>query len=230
MNILAIDTSSQNATVAVMSDKRLIGEYTVNNGKTHSQIIMPLISDIVKKSGLDINDIDVFACGVGPGSFTGLRIGIATAKALSQACKKKIIGVSSVGAVAKAFEYSNMLVCPIIDARRGDVYNAVFENGVRKTSDRAINIEELLLSLEGKDVLFAGDAVNLYRDLIAEKLKDKAHFAENPDRLIKGAFVALLATERAKNNDYDDIYTLEPVYLRTSQAEREYNNRVKGEY
>ena len=176
MNILAIDTSSQNATVAVMSDERLIGEYTVNNGKTHSQIIMPLISDIVKKSGLDINDIDVFACGVGPGSFTGLRIGIATAKALSQACKKKIIGVSSVEAVAKAFEYSNMLVCPIIDARRGDVYNAVFENDVRKTSDRAINIDELLLSLDGKDVLFAGDAVNLYRDLITEKLKDKASF------------------------------------------------------
>ena len=129
MNILAIDTSSQNATVAIVCEERLIGEYTINNKKTHSQIIMSLIDDMVSKSGLDINDIDVLACGIGPGSFTGLRIGIATAKALCQGLSKKIIGVSSLEVLAKSISFADKIVCPIIDARRNDVYNAVYKNG-----------------------------------------------------------------------------------------------------
>ena len=114
MNILAIDTSSQNATVALINDERLVGEYTINNKKTHSQIIMPLISDLISKSGLDISDIDVFATGIGPGSFTGLRIGVATCKALAQANNKKIIGVSSLEILAKSVYFTKKTVCSIM--------------------------------------------------------------------------------------------------------------------
>lgn len=230
MNILAIDTSSQNATVALINNDRLVGEYTINNKKTHSQIIMPLIEDIIKKSGLEIKDIDVYAAGIGPGSFTGLRIGIATAKALAQAQKKKIIGVSSIGAIAKSIEYTQKLVCPIIDARRNDVYNTIYKDGKCIVSDRAISISDLLDEIGDRETVFAGDAVEIYKDKIIEKLGKNACFASRAHRLVKASAVAEMAFERAENNDFDDIYTLNPVYLRTSQAEREYNERVKGEY
>lgn len=227
MNILAIDTSSQNATVALMCDERLIGEYTINNKKTHSQIIMPLISDMMSKSGIDICDVDVFAAGIGPGSFTGLRIGIATAKALAQANNKKVIGVSSLAALWASVEYSDMTICPIIDARRNDVYNAVYKNGVCVKEDRAINIEELLDELGTSQTVFLGDGVNVFETLIKEKMGENAFFVPQGICLVKASNVAKLALERANNNDFDDIYTLSPVYLRTSQAEREYNERVK---
>lgn len=227
MNILAIDTSSQNATVALISDDRLVGEYTINNKKTHSQIIMPLVSDMVSKSGILINDIDVFASGVGPGSFTGLRIGIATAKALAQALNKKVIGISSLKALAMSIKFSDKYVCPIIDARRGDVYNAVYKNGVCIKDDRAINIETLIDELGDNETVFVGDATVQYEQLIVKKMGNKAFFAPQSIKMSKAGVVAELAYERALNGDYDDIYTLNPVYLRTSQAEREYNERVK---
>ncbi|MBE7054045.1 MAG: tRNA (adenosine(37)-N6)-threonylcarbamoyltransferase complex dimerization subunit type 1 TsaB [Ruminococcaceae bacterium] len=227
MNILAIDTSSQNATVALLSEERLIGEFTINNKKTHSQIIMPLIDDMISKSGLDIKDIDVFACGVGPGSFTGLRIGIATAKALAQAVNKKVVGVSSLSVLANSISFSEKLVCPIIDARRNDVYNALYKDGKCIKEDRAINIEDLIKELNGNETVFVGDGIIPHKDLIISKMGDKAYFAPQSIMMAKASAVAQIALERALNNSFDDIYNLEPVYLRSSQAEREYNNRVK---
>ena len=107
MNILAIDTSSLNATVAVLNDEKLLGEFIISNKNTHSQIIMPMLDDMLKFAGLDIDDIDVFAAAIGPGSFTGLRIGIATAKALAQGGGKKIIGVSALEGLAEnVYEYN----------------------------------------------------------------------------------------------------------------------------
>ena len=227
MTVLAIDTSSQNATVALLNDERLIGEYTINNKKTHSQIIMPLISDMISKSGLTIDEIDVFAAGIGPGSFTGLRIGIATAKALAQAHNKKVIGISSLAALGENVKFTDKLVCPIIDARRNDVYNAVFKNEAYIKEDRAINIDELIDEIGENETIFLGDGVNVFAGHISERMGEKAFFAPQSIKMSKAASIAQLALKRAKNNDYDDIYTLSPVYLRTSQAEREYNMRVK---
>ena len=130
MNILAIDTSSTVASVAVTSNGKTLSEYNVCNGKTHSQIIMPMVSDALDKAGLKISDIDVFATSLGPGSFTGLRIGVATAKTFAQATGKKIIGVSSMeGLCANVSVTGDFNVCPIVDARRGNVFNAVYKNG-----------------------------------------------------------------------------------------------------
>lgn len=230
MNILAIDTSSQNATVALINDERLIGEYTINNKKTHSQIIMPLIADLICKSGVDVGDIDVFATGIGPGSFTGLRIGVATCKALTQANNKKIIGVSSLEILAKSIKFTDKTVCPIIDARRGDVYNAIYKNGICVKNDRTISIENLICELENEETVFVGDGVNAYKDLIKEKMGNNAFFASESILMSKAGILGEIALERAQKSEFDDISALNPIYLRTSQAEREYNERVKENY
>lgn len=227
MNILAIDTSSVNATVALMNDERLIGEYLISNKKTHSQVIMPMIDELLKKCSVDICDIDVFATGIGPGSFTGLRIGIATAKALCQAQNKKIIGISSLSSLAANICDSEKIICPIIDARRGDVYNSLFKNGKCIQSDRAVNIDDLLKELSGKDTLFLGDGVLCHKDKIIEKMGGNAYFAPASHMLSKASSIANLAYERAMQNDFDDYHTILPIYLRSCQAEREYNERVK---
>lgn len=227
MNILAIDTSSLNATVSVINDDKLLGEFTISNKNTHSQIIMPMLDDMLKFAGVDIDDIDVFATAIGPGSFTGLRIGIATAKALCQGGNKKIIGVSALEGLACNVYEDDKIICPIIDARRGDVYNALYLNGECIENDRAINIETLLDELNAKDkmIVFVGDGVLLHRELIKEKLGDKAQFAPPSKVMAKASSIANIALKRANNEHYDDIYSLEPIYLRQSQAEREYNNK-----
>ncbi len=227
MNILAIDTSSLNATVSVINDDKLLGEFTISNKNTHSQIIMPMLDDMLKFAGVDIDDIDIFAAAIGPGSFTGLRIGIATTKALAQGGGKKIIGISSLHGLSENVYEEGKIICPIIDARRGDVYNALYLNGECIQKERAINIETLLDELEEKQekIVFVGDGVLLHKDLIIEKLSEKALFAPPSKIMAKASSIANLALKRAKNNDFDDIYNLEPIYLRQSQAEREYNNK-----
>ncbi|MBE7037294.1 MAG: tRNA (adenosine(37)-N6)-threonylcarbamoyltransferase complex dimerization subunit type 1 TsaB [Ruminococcaceae bacterium] len=227
MNILAIDTSSLNATVALMNDEKVIGEYTISNKKTHSQVIMPMICELLEKCSLCMDDIDVFATGIGPGSFTGLRIGIATAKALCQAKQKKIIGISSLASLAKNVSDTEKTICPIIDARRGDVYNALYKNGVCIKEDRAISLDELFEELKGKDVLFLGDGAIVYKDKIIEKMGDNAYFADIHNMLSKASSIAALAYKRAEQKDFDDYHTILPIYLRSCQAEREYNERVK---
>lgn len=227
MNILAIDTSSVNATAAIMNDERLIGEYLISNKKTHSQVIMPMICELLEKCSLTIDDIDVFATGIGPGSFTGLRIGIATAKGLCQAKNKKLVGISSLSSLAANICDSEKIICPIIDARRGDVYNALYQNGVCLKSDRAISLDELLNELSGKNTLFVGDGVLAYKDKIIEKMGDNSFFAPTSHMLSKASSIAYLAYNRAKENDFDDYHTILPIYLRSCQAEREYNQRVK---
>ncbi len=227
MNILAIDTSSLNATVAVLNDEKLLGEFIISNKNTHSQIIMPMLDEMLKFAGIDIDDIDVFATAIGPGSFTGLRIGIASAKALAQGSCKKIIGISSLNALAENVYEEGKIICPIIDARRGDVYNALYLNGECIVKDRAININELITELKSKNekIVFVGDGVLLHKDTIANELGENAQFAMPSKVMAKASSVANLALNRAKNNDFDDIYSLEPIYLRQSQAEREYNNK-----
>ena len=128
MKILAIDTSSAVASAAILEDGKLIAEYILNNKKTHSQKIMPMIDEIIKDSDLTINDIDVFAAAYGPGSFTGLRIGVATAKALAHAVNKPLVEVSTLEGIAYNAVYSDLLLCPIMDARRNQVYNAVYKS------------------------------------------------------------------------------------------------------
>lgn len=223
MIVLGMDTSSVNAAVAVMNDKKLIGEFVVSNDRTHSQIIMPLLDELLKKCGLKISDIDVFAVSIGPGSFTGLRIGMATIKTLAQMCNKPVIGVSSLDSLYENCSLFEGVVCPIIDARHNQVYNALYKNGSKIVGDRIVSVEQLVFELKDEKVIFCGDGVLAYNDLI---LKNSNFIIANQNILMqKASSVCLSAYKRAVNNDFDNVYSLVPLYLRKSQAERELDEK-----
>ena len=225
MKILAIDTSALTASVAVLEDETLKGEITFTTALTHSETIMPMIDKLLEGVCMKPSDIDIFACSNGPGSFTGLRIGIGTIKGLSYGADKKAVGVSTLLALAYNVPYPDFLICPIMDARRGQVYNALYryENGsmVCEKEPRALSLDELLSTLNEKTI-FVGDGVARYRTAITEKMGDNAFFA--PPNLCLGhaSSVALAAMhEKAL-----DASSLTAVYLRKPQAEREREEKL----
>ena len=224
MLIFGIDTCCMAATAALMDDTKLIAQTVINHDRTHSQMMMPQVETMMAQAERDMMDVDCFAAAVGPGSFTGVRIGVATAKALAQAANKPCVAVSTLHALA----FNNMtfsgVVCPILDARRGQVYNALFQGGktlTRLCDDRAIAMEELLAELKDteSDVLFCGDGTFAFREMIEEILGDRAVFAPRMQNLNLAAAVAELALlGEGKTVAYGDLV---PQYLRLSQAERE---------
>ena len=172
MKLLALDSSGLVASVAVLEDDRLLAEYTINYKKTHSQTLLPMLDEIGKMIELDLNSLDAIAVAAGPGSFTGLRIGAATAKGLGLALDKPLIGVPTVDALAYNLYDARQLICPMMDARRSQVYTGIyrFEDGKMNiiTGQKAVKVEELMgeLNALGQEVIFLGDGVPVYADLI----------------------------------------------------------------
>ncbi len=222
MKILAMDTSSINATVALCDENKILGEFTVAGDRAHSQIIMPMLDELMKKCSLDIKDIDVFAVALGPGSFTGLRIGIAAVKTLAMTLGKNIIGVSSLDTVAVNFPVKDVYICPVFDARRTDVYNAIYLNGEKIVADRICDINVVFEEMKGKKVIFAGDGIMKYREKILSFISEDWQIAPMHLTLQRASSLAAIASERAADNDFDNSDELLPIYIRPSQAEREY--------
>ena len=228
MNILAIDTSALTATAAVLADDTLLGEISTTTRLTHSQTIMPMIDELLKKVSLDISDIDLFACSQGPGSFTGLRIGIGPVKGLAYGLGKNVVGVSTLEALAHNIAFTDCIISPIMDARRGQVYNALYKynNGKLecKEASRALSFEELCSELTEKTI-FVGDGVKVHREKISTLLGDKVLFAPPQHCLQRAGSVAYAAL----NNEAIDAAELTAVYLRKPQAERERENAERKE-
>ena len=227
MKIFAVDTSSGVASAALCDGEKLVCEITLNNKLTHSQTLMPIIEEVFERSGQTPQDIDLFAVAEGPGSFTGLRIGITTVKALAHAAKKQVAGVNTLEAMCYNIPFCPHIISPIMDARRGEVYNAFyrFENGnlTELTKTRAIALSECLNELKnmGEKVVFLGDAVPVYREAIAAELGENALFAPQTANEQRASGVA----EAAKFKKVEEYYELVPKYYRKSQAEREYEER-----
>lgn len=223
MLIFGIDTCCMAATAALMDDTRLLGQIVINHKKTHSQKMMPQIEFLFEQTEIDVSEVDYFAAAVGPGSFTGVRIGVATIKAMAQAFKKPCIAVSTLFALANNVSLFNGLVCPILDARRGQVYNALFENNERVCEDRAIALDELMDELLkiGKPVIFCGDAADVYKSEITERLGNLANFAQPMQSMNLAASVAELGKQMAIKGETVTYDELKPEYIRLSQAERE---------
>ena len=177
MNILAIETSSLVASAAIVSDDIMIAEYTMNYKKTHSQTLLPMVDEICRLTEYDINNIDYIAVSAGPGSFTGLRIGSATAKGLGLALDKPLVHVPTVEAMAYNIYDTESLICPIMDARRNQVYTGIYRNKRGQVTavknQRAVSIDELIDTLNKmeENVIFLGDGVPVFADIIDEKLK-----------------------------------------------------------
>lgn len=231
MNVLGLDTSTMMATCAVINEERLLGEYSLNRDMTHSEKLVPMIKEILDNLDLKVSDIDLYGVALGPGSFTGLRIGAATMKSFAHLFDKPIVGVSSLEALAYNLPY-NEIVVPMIDARRNRVYSAVYtwEDGVLKEliAPDVVAIDELLNKLMDFDtVVVNGDGSLLHRELIASKLGSKVRFATIGQNMCKASSVCELAKIKYEAGQVDDYFTLAPDYLRESQAQRELNEKEK---
>ena len=230
MKILAVDSCSQVATCALLVDNTLVCEFVLNDKKTHSIKLLPQIEQMLLVAGLGVSEIDYFACTVGPGSFTGQRIGVATVKGLAHATNKPTVSVSSLEAMAYNITHTDLLICPIMDARREQVYTATFkwENGelICKENDRAMALSDLLDELQNKPVIFLGDGVAVFKQKIIDALGKTAHFA--PDHLVhlRGGSVAYCAKKYISHGKICDYNALQPTYLRPCQAEREYKEKL----
>ena len=225
MKILAIDSSAKPVSVAVSEDQNLLGEFFINNGLTHSQTLAPMVADILKVLKININEIDLFAVSLGPGSFTGLRIGIATIKGLAFANNTPCIGVSTLNSIAYNFWGENKTVCVVMDAKCDNVYTAIFEISESKitriTQDRLMSIEDLYSEVEKleKEVILVGDGAVLCYNKNKKKLKVRLALENKQNQ--RASSVALAAYASYSNRDAVICPSeLKPVYLRKSQAER----------
>ncbi|AYD40832.1 tRNA (adenosine(37)-N6)-threonylcarbamoyltransferase complex dimerization subunit type 1 TsaB [Clostridium fermenticellae] len=233
MKILSLDSATESATCAIITDDKLLGEITFNYKKQHSVILMPIIDNLLKNLNLDINEIDGFVVSKGPGSFTGLRIGISTIKGLSHGTGKPFISVSSLDALAYNMAYTDGIICPIMDALRGNVYTALFtfSNGnLEKISDYMIISVEKLMSLIKKynsPVCFIGDATYKYKKIIIQEMEDVL-FAPNNLNVVKASALGEIGLKLLKSGSSDDLYTFSPLYIRKSQAEREYEKKLES--
>ena len=246
MKILALDSSGLVASVALLENDNLVAEFTVNNKKTHSQTLLPMLDEVVKAAGIELDTVDAIAIAAGPGSFTGLRIGAATVKGLSLALDKPIIPVPTLEGLAYNFWGSDRLICPIMDARRNQVYTGIYEFCKEEIPEKessehqlvmhsikeqcAIAVDELVEELNrlGREVIFLGDGVPVYREQILQKLKVPCSFAPAANNRQRAVSVASLGAVYYAHGRTVTAAEHEPEYLRKSQAEREREEQEKA--
>ncbi len=227
MKILGLDSSGLVASVAVAEEGNLLAEYTVNYKKTHSQTLLPMLDDIVKMIELDLHTVDAIAIAMGPGSFTGLRIGSATAKGLGFALGKPLVEIPTVDGLAYNLWGSRDLVCPLMDARRNQTYTGLYEfvDGKMQVirEQCAVGIDEIITNINqlGRSVVFLGDGVPIFADYIQQNCKVPFCFAPAHMNKQRGAAVAALAFLYVKEGKVQTAAGHRPDYLRLSQAERE---------
>ncbi len=231
MKILAIETSTMLGGVAIADDALgLIAEVRLNVKSTHSERLMTEIDHIMNESGHTIFDIDVFAIATGPGSFTGLRIGLSTVKGFAYATGKPVVIVPTLEALAWNYSYCRFPVCTMLDARKKEVYAALFkwddDNFARLIDEIAIPVITFLKNLTFlpyEKIIFTGDATNLYREQIIEMMKDKAIFASHEKMISSPANIATIGLKKAREGKFSDPVTLVPLYIRKSEAEIKQN-------
>lgn len=233
MKLLALDSSSLVASVAVITDQVMTAEYTINYKKTHSQTLLPMIDEISRMIDLDLDSVDAIAVAAGPGSFTGLRIGSATAKGLGLALNKPIIAVPTLDAMAYNLAGTNALAVPVMDARRSQVYTGIYEfHGLNMQilkASCAVGIEELIKELNqtGREVIFVGDGIPVFQEIIKEKLFVPCLFAPAHLNRQRAGAVGALGAVYYREGRMENARDHKPEYLRKPQAERELEEKRK---
>lgn len=227
MKILSLDSSGMVASVAILEDERLLAEYTVNYKKTHSQTLLPMLQEIAQMVELDLETVDAIAVAGGPGSFTGLRIGSATAKGLGLALKKPLVHVPTLEGLAYNLFGTEKIICPMMDARRNQVYTGIYEfqDGELRVLEKqmAVSVEEIAdrLNVLGREIILLGDGVNIYREQLAELLKVSYELAPVHLNQQRASAVGVCALHYIKQGRTETAAEHQPDYLRVSQAERE---------
>jgi tRNA threonylcarbamoyladenosine biosynthesis protein TsaB len=233
MKLLALDSSGLVASAAIVTEDALLAEYTINYKKTHSQTLLPMIEEIVTMLEMDLSEVDGIAITAGPGSFTGLRIGSATAKGLGLALNKPIIPVPTLDSLAFNLYGTDKLICPLMDAKRNQVYTGLYEfNGEHfkvLKEQAAIGVEEIIneINLIGREVIYLGDGASVYKEILKNGTRAAFQFAPvHMDRQRAGS-VGALGIRYFQLNQFESAEKHEPVYLRLSQAERERAQKLK---
>ena len=237
MITLAIDSSSKVATVALMKDEKLLSEITLNDKREHSVVLMGIIEDLLKYNDLTINDIDGYVVSKGPGSFTGLRIGMATVKGLSFGSNKPYVSLSSLDALAFSVADFDGLICPVMDALRNSVYTSLYKSTINDDT-KAVSLEKLidysaldldelieLIKSKNEKVMFIGDGLDKYKDYLIENCPN-AYFPPNHLNIVRASSLGELGSILLKNGVHDDPNST-PFYLKKPQAEREYEQRMQ---
>lgn len=227
MKILGIDSSGLVATVALQSDDILVGEYTIHNKKTHSQTLLPMIHDMLELAEVSVNELDAIAVAAGPGSFTGLRIGAATAKGLGQALDIPLVAVPTLEGLAYNLAGTDALVCPIMDARRDQAYYGIYDvsgelpETIVEQDAASIGTVMQKVRETGRDVIFVGDGVPVFEKRLAVELVYGYRLGADSVRYQRASSIAALGRHYLKLGKEMPAEKFAPIYLRLSQAERE---------
>jgi len=222
MIVLGIETATMTGGLALIDEEKLISEYTLNMKTTHSSRLMPALDWILKDASLDKNQINGIAISIGPGSFTGLRIGLATAKGLAMGLNIPLVTVPTLDALANNATYSPYQICPVLDARKKEVYFAFYRYAdnilTRESPYQVISPDKLIDQINEKTIML-GDGLNIYGELFKEKLGDLAIFIRNSQRLPKASVIAELGLSKLKAGEIADLASSEPLYIRRADAE-----------
>jgi tRNA threonylcarbamoyladenosine biosynthesis protein TsaB len=222
MKLLAVETATMMGGVAIMDGDKLVAESRLNIRVTHSERLMREIDIALKGASMNISEIDVFGIAIGPGSFTGLRVGLSAIKGLVYATGKKLVTAPTLEAMAWNVPFSDCLVCPMLDARRKEVYAALFRwkgNGFERViTEGAFSVDRLLPMIQEKTV-FIGEGALIYRDAIARAMESKALFGAPQHMQPSPASVAFLCSQKAARGEYADALAASPAYHRRSEAE-----------
>ena len=227
MKILAIDTSTTHSSCAVMDDNNIVGDFSINQNMSHNEILLVMVDEMLKKLNIDIEDIDLFVAVTGPGSFTGIRIGVTVVKALAMALNKPIVAVNTLEALSFGV-FSDKKKIPLIDARGERVYYGVYEgiNNENIVAPALLTIDELLEEFSDKgEFVFVGDCVNLYKDRILSIKNFEITPACLNSCISKNACV--IGKQKFERGDISDCFSLSPEYVRLSQAQRDLENKGK---
>ena len=233
MKILGIDTSTKFCNLGLIEDEDILIEYTINGlKKKHSSILVPAIKNLLKTIDLKIEEINGIAVSIGPGSFTGLRIGLCVAKGLCYARSLPLLGIPTLDAMAFPLKEIPYLICPVLESKKDEIYDVVFRGGVslqRVMDYKCEDIQSLLVRLSPlkEKIIFSGDGIKKYRDIIKEKIGKDALFIDSQLNLTVATSIAFLGLNKLKKGEEDDISTLSPFYLRKSEAEIIWEKKYK---
>jgi tRNA threonylcarbamoyladenosine biosynthesis protein TsaB len=233
MKILGVDTSTSYGSLGLIEDDKVVAEYALLRDETHSTRLVPAIQALLKEARLVLDEIDGMAVSLGPGSFTGLRVGLSAVKGLALAAERPVVGIPTLDALASNLPFTPYVICPILDARKGDVYSALYKDGGRGLVERLTPYEvlsplRLLEKIPLEETIFLGDGVEVYGEFIKERLGAKALFAPPHLRFLRGSSVAEIGLQRFKRGEKDDISSLVPIYVRPSDAEIKWKKGKRG--
>ena len=224
MIVLGLETSTEVGGIALIDEGGLIAELSLSLPQNHSLRLLPSLDALLKLANMSLKEIGGIAISLGPGSFTGLRIGLSTAKGIALALEKPLVGVPTLDALALPFSYSPLLLCPMIDAKKGEVFTALYngEGGRlhRLTPFYSLSPQGVIEKIGGEEALLIGNGAQLYQDLWQKALGEKVHLAPSSFNFPRASSIASLGGERLMRGERDDLHSLIPIYVRPSDAER----------